>query len=253
MFANWPSPEVLPELVAAELVDEVDVGQAVAVHVRDRDAVAVVVVDRLVVLAGVVDDPVDERDAALRDAVGEVEVVDDADRSRRPSAAPPRGRGACPCPHRRRESSPAASDRPGPTVLPPPRTRRRERDRRYAPRGARASWKPILSGPWRLPELDVDRGGVVRQMWIERQGRDGRRVVGPAVALRLDRLHGDRRLLAGDERTDRTGERPARGPSRRTCPSSSRRRRKKAGSGACRRRSRPEPRGDRRSTPAASA
>ena len=57
--------EVLPELVAADLVDEVDVGQAVAVDVRHRDAVAVIVVDRLVVLPGVVDDVVHEGDAAL--------------------------------------------------------------------------------------------------------------------------------------------------------------------------------------------
>ena len=56
---------VLPQLVAADLVDEVDVGQAVAVDVRDRDAVAVVVVRRLVGLAGVVDDAVLEGDAAL--------------------------------------------------------------------------------------------------------------------------------------------------------------------------------------------
>ena len=66
MFRNRPLPEILPELVAADLVDEVDVVEAVAVDVRDRDAGAVVVVNGLVVLAGVVDDPVHERDAAGR-------------------------------------------------------------------------------------------------------------------------------------------------------------------------------------------
>ncbi len=67
---------VLPELVAANLVDEVDVGQAVAVDVRDRHAVAMIVVRRLVRLAGIVDDSVLEGDAALGQAVRELEIVE---------------------------------------------------------------------------------------------------------------------------------------------------------------------------------
>ena len=75
---------ILPELVAADLVDEVDVGEAVAIDVRDREAVAVIVVRRLVRLAGVVDDAVLERDAALGQPVRELEVVER--RERRPTA-----------------------------------------------------------------------------------------------------------------------------------------------------------------------
>ena len=59
---------VPPELVAADLVDEIDVGEAVAVDVGDGQAVAVIVVRRLVGLAGVGHDAVLERDAALGDA-----------------------------------------------------------------------------------------------------------------------------------------------------------------------------------------
>ena len=58
--------------------------QPVAVDVRDRDPVAVVVVRRLVGLPGVVDDAMSEGDAAFGDAVGELEVVEH--RQRRPAA-----------------------------------------------------------------------------------------------------------------------------------------------------------------------
>ncbi len=75
--------QVLPELVASDLVDEVDVEQAVPVHVGHRDSVAVVVMVRLVVLARVVRDPVDEGDAALGLPVGEVKTVEDAELSGR--------------------------------------------------------------------------------------------------------------------------------------------------------------------------
>jgi hypothetical protein len=72
-----PSPaQVLPELAPAELVDEVDVLAPVAVDVRGGDPVPVVVVDRLVEPAGVVDDVVLERDAALRLAIRELEITD---------------------------------------------------------------------------------------------------------------------------------------------------------------------------------
>ena len=73
-----PAAEVLPELVAAHLIDEVDVVQAVAVDVSDGDPVAVIVVDRLVMLPGVLDDVMDEGDAARRDGVGELKIVERA-------------------------------------------------------------------------------------------------------------------------------------------------------------------------------
>ena len=61
---------------AAELVDEVDVGQPVAVHVGDRQAVAVVVVHRLVGDGRVIDDAVLEREAARRLPIAKLEVVE---------------------------------------------------------------------------------------------------------------------------------------------------------------------------------
>src|SRR2546430_7777969 len=66
---------ILPELARAELGDEIQVRQAVAVHVGGAQAGAVVVVDFLVGLAGVVDDAVLERDAARGEPVRELEVV----------------------------------------------------------------------------------------------------------------------------------------------------------------------------------
>ena len=71
------SAEILPQLVAADLIHEVDVVQPVAVDVRHGDTVAVIVVDRFVVLAGVLDDVVLEGDAAVFDPVGELELVED--------------------------------------------------------------------------------------------------------------------------------------------------------------------------------
>ena len=68
--------EVSPELVAAHLVDEVDVQPAVRVDVGHRQTVAVIVVNRFVGLAGVGDDAVLERDAAFDEAVGEPEIVE---------------------------------------------------------------------------------------------------------------------------------------------------------------------------------
>ena len=74
---------ILPEAVGSDLVDEVDVLSAVAVDIGNRQAVAVVVVRRLVRLAGVVDDAVPECDTAFGDAVGELEIVEGRDGSRR--------------------------------------------------------------------------------------------------------------------------------------------------------------------------
>ena len=76
MFCEAAVSKVLPQLAGAELADEIDVDPAVAVHVGHRDPVAVVIVGGLVGLAGIVDDVVYERDAALRQAVGEGEVVE---------------------------------------------------------------------------------------------------------------------------------------------------------------------------------
>src|SRR2546423_11667142 len=67
--------EVLPELVGAELRDEVEIGETVAIDVRGAQAAPVVVVRELITPARVVDHAVLERDAAGRSLIGEPEVV----------------------------------------------------------------------------------------------------------------------------------------------------------------------------------
>ena len=75
--AEFPVSQVLPQLAAAHLAGEIEVHEPVAVHVRRGDAVAMVVVGRLVGPAGVFHDLVDEGDAALFNAIGEFEVDGD--------------------------------------------------------------------------------------------------------------------------------------------------------------------------------
>ncbi len=71
--------DVLPKLVAANLADKVDVRQTISIDIRDRHAIAMIVVSRFVGLAGVVDDAVPERDAAPGQLVCELKVVKRAD------------------------------------------------------------------------------------------------------------------------------------------------------------------------------
>src|SRR2546423_1546258 len=51
--AKSSATKVLPELVAAELVDEIDVFESIAIHVCHGNAGAVIVVDQLVESRGV--------------------------------------------------------------------------------------------------------------------------------------------------------------------------------------------------------
>src|SRR5690349_16204317 len=67
--------KVAPKLIAAKLVDKIDVEQTITVHVGDRQTRAVIVMDRLVVLCGVIDDMVFETDAAFLVMVRELKVV----------------------------------------------------------------------------------------------------------------------------------------------------------------------------------
>src|SRR5437763_564721 len=67
--------DVFPELVGAELRHEIEIGETIAIDVRGAHAAPVVVVRELVGPAGVVDDPVLERDAAGPPVVREPEVV----------------------------------------------------------------------------------------------------------------------------------------------------------------------------------
>src|SRR5579863_9656271 len=57
--------EILPEFVAANLIQKVDVVESIAIDIGNRDAISVVVVGRLVVPGCVVDDMVDEGDSTL--------------------------------------------------------------------------------------------------------------------------------------------------------------------------------------------
>ena len=66
---------VPPQLIAAHLTDEVDVEQSVAVDIGHGEAVAMVVVRRLVRLARVVNDPVFEGNVGLGQVVRELETV----------------------------------------------------------------------------------------------------------------------------------------------------------------------------------
>ena len=67
--------QISPELVATQLVHEVDIQASVSIDVGDGDPVAVVVVHQLVGFARVVGDTVHERDAALEHAILEPEIV----------------------------------------------------------------------------------------------------------------------------------------------------------------------------------
>ena len=83
MSSKLAAAEILPELVATDLADEVDVEEAVAVDVGHRDPGPVIVVRRLVGLPGVVHDAVLECDAALGQAIRELEIVEGGEPGRR--------------------------------------------------------------------------------------------------------------------------------------------------------------------------
>ena len=68
---------VLPQLVGAELGGEVEIGEAIAIHVSGTHSGSVVVVDQLVILPRVVYDTVYEADTAGLPPISETEVVRD--------------------------------------------------------------------------------------------------------------------------------------------------------------------------------
>ena len=80
--AKLSPAQVAPQLVRTNLGGEVDVEQSVAIHIGHRDPVSVIVVHRLVVLAGVVHNPVQESNPARLHLVTELEVVKSADAPR---------------------------------------------------------------------------------------------------------------------------------------------------------------------------
>src|SRR5262245_34091848 len=68
---------VAPELVATDLIGEKDIVSTITIHISNGDAVAVVVVVRLVLDACVLDDMMDEGYAALLDLVLKAKVDED--------------------------------------------------------------------------------------------------------------------------------------------------------------------------------
>ena len=73
--AKPPGTQVLPEFVAAHLIHKEEVGEAVAIHVRSCQTIAMIVVDGLVVQPGIVHNVVDKRDTALFHTVCEAKIV----------------------------------------------------------------------------------------------------------------------------------------------------------------------------------
>ena len=69
-------------MVAADLGGEINVQQPVAIHIRDRQAVAVIIVHRLVVLSGVIDDAVLKTDPGILHGVRKFEIVEGSDATR---------------------------------------------------------------------------------------------------------------------------------------------------------------------------
>ena len=68
---------VAPELVAAELGDQIEVAATVTIDIGNRDAVAVIVVSGLEGLGVVLGHQVAKRDATLGSAIAETEIVED--------------------------------------------------------------------------------------------------------------------------------------------------------------------------------
>ena len=77
-----PAAKVTVQSVFSLQIGEVEVTQSVAIHIGHRDPVSVIVVHRLVVLAGVVHNPVQESNPARLHLVTELEVVKSADAPR---------------------------------------------------------------------------------------------------------------------------------------------------------------------------
>src|SRR6266404_4518120 len=67
--------QISPEFVAAQLIHEVDVVLAVAIHVRYGNAGAVVVMDRHILARGIGDRPITKGDTALPKLVGKMKLI----------------------------------------------------------------------------------------------------------------------------------------------------------------------------------
>lgn len=71
---KFSPPQISPKLVPAELGREVNIERTISIDVRDGEAVAVIVMRGLIILAGIIDDVVFEPNLAFSHAVGELEA-----------------------------------------------------------------------------------------------------------------------------------------------------------------------------------
>src|SRR5580698_9236428 len=74
---EFPLPQVLPQLIPADLVQKKNVVEPVAIHIRDCHRAAVVIVRRFVVLFLVIHGLIAKGNAALLYLVGKVKTVED--------------------------------------------------------------------------------------------------------------------------------------------------------------------------------
>ena len=72
--AELATTQVLPELIAAHLIHEVNVIEPVTIHIRDGNAGAVIVVHRFVIDASVIHHVVEKGDSAVFERVGEAKL-----------------------------------------------------------------------------------------------------------------------------------------------------------------------------------
>src|SRR6266404_5092554 len=70
-----PAPQIPPKLIAPKLIDEINVEPAVAVHISNGHAIAMIVMGGFVVLGPVIHGVVFKTDATLVVLVGELEIV----------------------------------------------------------------------------------------------------------------------------------------------------------------------------------
>src|SRR3954454_23499291 len=71
------SYQVAPQTIRAELIDEVDVLPAVSIHIRHREAAAVIVMYAFIEPAGILHHRMAERNSTLRVEVRETELMKD--------------------------------------------------------------------------------------------------------------------------------------------------------------------------------
>src|ERR1051326_1837152 len=68
--------QVAPKLVAAELIDKVDIQQPVTINIGNSQAIAVIITNGFVVFGGIVHGMLFKSDSALLELVEELEIVE---------------------------------------------------------------------------------------------------------------------------------------------------------------------------------